>query len=281
MQFLSIRCLNCSNVDDLPRMHHDNIPYCSQCASTSNLVPEMPEAPKTPENNDTDMDMDLAAMFNRHLNLTYKHSENHSTPITPPSSSPTATNFSISQHYHHSSHLMAPPSPQSSEPSNDFDPVSAQLFNEATAHSAAQLAAAEQSRKDREYAEYLMGSDLSSPNSLNELQIAVAHGIISSQEYSNAVDALTHKAQIAQAAEAHSAMMQSKALEENCSAMDMLSAAARQSQKSDPVFRSSEWFNDYYGGVDQEAAMAMDDESPCSVSAWENSGGCRLQPFDY
>jgi len=156
-------------------------------------------------------------------------------------------NFSISQHYHHSSHqLHAPPSPQQSHTEEEMldsaDPVSAQLFFEQQQQQQEQTKSS-----DREYAEYLMSSDLSSPNSINELEIALAHGIISSQEYQSSIESYKHKAQIAEDARRHQEMMnnaQSQALEENCSAMELLSAAKR--RELDPVYRTSEWFNEYY-----------------------------------
>lgn len=30
MPFLAVRCLNCNNIDEFPRMDYDEIPYCSQ-----------------------------------------------------------------------------------------------------------------------------------------------------------------------------------------------------------------------------------------------------------
>ncbi|KAF8252678.1 hypothetical protein K440DRAFT_631590 [Wilcoxina mikolae CBS 423.85] len=56
--------------------------------------------------------------------------------------------------------------------------------------------------------------------------------------------------------------------------MEMLSAAKR--REVDPVYRTSEWFNDYYGGVDM--SFVEDEEVPCSIYA--GAGGCFLRPFD-
>lgn len=66
--------------------------------------------------------------------------------------------------------------------------------------------------------------------------------------------------------------MARRGLEENCSAHSLLSASA--AQRKDPVFRTAEFFNDYYGGVD--ASWEEDEDAPCSVYA----AGGRLRPFD-
>jgi hypothetical protein len=305
MQFMSIRCLNCHNVDQHARLGHDEIPYCSQvqssrrvaisaaptypyqCACTSDLVPEIGTEQQIQEQLQNEMDLELSNMFSRTLNLSYQPAPPQQTPLTPPSSSPISPNFSISQPYHYSAQIRVPPSPGA-----DHDPVAAQLLQETTfaqtekeqqalqaqasaafAQQQQQQAAFEQAARDREYAEYLINSDLSSPNSRNELEIAVAHGLISNEEYRAAVEKTQQKALMAQQAEQHA-----KALKEDCSAMDMLSSARQEKKRSesDPMSRRSEWCNDYYGGVDQSY---MDEEAPCSVGGWEQ--GCRLKPFDY
>jgi len=66
------------------------------------------------------------------------------------------------------------------------------------------------------------------------------------------------------------------ALAENCSAHDMLMNARRERERRDPVYRSAEWFNDYYGGVD--SSFINDDEAPCSL--YGAGGGSRLRPFE-
>ncbi|KAF8543550.1 hypothetical protein BDD12DRAFT_915792 [Trichophaea hybrida] len=286
MQFLSVRCLNCQNLDTFPRINLDEIPYCGQCASTTNLVPEPQPLQKPPQQQQSTMpydDDELIQLFSRNLYLTQQQ-PSPAAPPTPPmsASSPTCQNFSITQHYHHSSHqLHAPPSPQQSHNEDEMldpsDPVSAQLFFEVQQQ---QVQQQQTKSSDREYAEYLMSSDLSSPNSINELEIALAHGIISNQEYQQSIDNYKHNAQIAEDARRHQEMMmtqqqqQQKALGENCSAMEMLSAAKR--REIDPVYRTSEWFNDYYGGVDM--SFVEDEEVPCSIYA--GAGGCFLRPFD-
>ena len=217
-------------------------------------------------------------------------------PPTPPmmASSPPSSHFSISQHYHHSGHqlhhpLAAPPSPQSQAAEEDedrdehemLDPVASQLYleqqqqqeqtqrqqREQQEHQQELQRRLEQGPRwgEREYAEFLMSVDLSSPSALNELQIELALGVISVHEYQSAIENYKHRAQIAHDAQRHQAMMQaqqsnaviatgnnscgntnnsSRALGENCSAMELLSAAKR--EEVDPVFRTSEWFNDYY-----------------------------------
>ena len=145
---------------------------------------------------------------------------------------------------------------------DDDDPVSAQLHREAESVK----------DRDREYAEYLMATDLSSPNSLNELEIALAHGIISEAEYRASIQSWQDKARLAEERQRHRAMMQvnpPKALGEDCTAMDLLSAARKKE-------RLSEWTNDYYGGVDK--GWFQDEESPCSV--YSSTAGRMLRPFD-
>lgn len=61
-----------------------------------------------------------------------------------------------------------------------------------------------------------------------------------------------------------------RGLEEECDALSLLSAAG---QQRDPVFRNSEFFNDYYGGGD--VGWGEDEEAPCVVGT-----GGRLRPFD-
>jgi hypothetical protein len=38
MQFLTIRCLACQNLDSFPRRNYDEIPYCSQASSLTYTV---------------------------------------------------------------------------------------------------------------------------------------------------------------------------------------------------------------------------------------------------
>ncbi|KAI5858085.1 hypothetical protein BZA05DRAFT_331436, partial [Tricharina praecox] len=270
MHFLSVRCLNCHNLDTFPRLSYDQVPFCSQahppellqlCASTNSLVPEGPLSGPTPTSTPTpapppppqmsSADDDFVALFNR--NLFFSHPPAASPP-TPPLTSPVAATFSISRHYHHSSH----PAVQSYY------------------HHQQQVKSS-----DREYAEYLMSSDLSSPNSLNELEIALAHEIISPVEYQRSLESYTHRSQLEENARRHQVLMGSSggggavALSENCSAMEMLAAAKRSSNNNVPS--RSEWCNDYYGGD-----MGYEDEdemAPCAV--YTGASGCRLAPFDY
>lgn len=125
----------------------------------------------------------------------------------------------------------------------------------------------EQKARDREYAEYLLTSDLSSGNSRNELEIAIAHGLISTEEYRAAVEKMQVRAGLVGQGESFG-----RALGEDCSAMEMLQRAKQERETE----RRSEWCNDYYGGMDESVE---DEEAPCSVGGWEQ--GCRLRPFDY
>ena len=250
-------------------------------------------------------DDELIQMFSRNLHLSQQQQQQHqryqhqhiiaAAPPTPPmtASSPPSSHFSISQHYHHSGHqlhhpLAAPPSPQSQAAEEEdrdehemLDPVSSQLYleqqqqqqqsqrqqQEQLEHQQELQRRLEQGPRwgEREYAEFLMSVDLSSPSALNELQIELALGVISVHEYQSAIENYKHRAQIAHDAQRHQAMMRAqqsnaviatgnnscdntnnsnRALGENCSAMELLSAAKR--REVDPVFRTSEWFNDYY-----------------------------------
>jgi len=268
---LSVRCLNCNNVDEFPRMDFDQIPFCSQCAATSNLVPETP-AGKTPGMMST-TDDELTALFSRNLTLAAP------THFSQPSSN-TEPNFSISQHYTH------PTAFQMDSSDDDYnDPVAAQLMREQQASSNSQTG---------DYAGYLLSTNPGSSTSLNELEIALAHGAISPEEYRNAIESYTHTQQLELAAEKHRQYSQhqhdagptsmdmmedtdaSAALEENCSAHDMLMKARRERERRDPVYRSAEWFNDYYGGIDS-SFMNQDEEAPCSLYG---AAGSRLRPFD-
>lgn len=85
-----------------------------------------------------------------------------------------------------------------------------------------------------------MSSDLSSPNSVNELEIALAHGIISAEEYQHAITAARRKQEMMNEEMLRNAGA-SRALGENCSAMDMLSAARREKEE-----QQQQWCNDYY-----------------------------------
>ncbi|KAA8902956.1 hypothetical protein FN846DRAFT_780324 [Sphaerosporella brunnea] len=245
MQFLSVRCLACQNLDSFPRMSYEDIPYCSQCASTSDLVPETPPAAtKAPAATTPD---DLIALFNQQLYLSSSQQQQLATPPTSPI--PATAKFSISQHYNHSMHHTPQQQQRQQQQQAPSPPSSAKSA-------------------DREYAEYLLASDLSSPNSLNELEIALAHGIVSGEEYARAVAGYTLATQREQA-QRYQMQHQRKALEEDCSAMDMLRAAKSRDDMS-------AWCNDYYGGVD--SGFVDDEEAPCSVYA--GNAGCRLRPFD-
>ncbi|KAL7272992.1 hypothetical protein RUND412_004179 [Rhizina undulata] len=252
---LAIRCLNCNNIDDFPRMDYDEIPYCSQCASTSNLVPTTPPAkPQQPSWNTAGDD--LSALFSRNLSLL------DNPPPTPPMSStttsPTTANFSISQHYHHSVHIA--PQPPAPPPQQEL------------------------SKQDQTYLQYLLNSNLGSAHSQNELEIALAHGIISHQAYTTAVSAFTEQMRLNTERERYEAQMRGhgqdmqmgEGLQEDCDAASMLAAAQRERErKQDPTFRSSDFFNDYYGGVD--TGMMDDEETPCS---FYGAAQGRLKPFD-
>lgn len=253
MQFLSVRCLACQNLDSFPRMSYEDIPYCSQCASTSDLVPETPPtATKAPAATTPD---DLIALFNQQLYLSSSQQQ-LATPLTSPI--PATAKFNTSQQYNHSMHHASQQQQQQQAPSpstsavdisdddlmcDDDLEVSRQLYSEM------QL----QKLADREYAECLLASDLSSPNSLNELEIALAHGIVSGEEYGRAVAGYTLAAQ-REEAQRYQMQRQRKALEEDCSAMDMLRAA----KSSDD---STAWCKYYHGG----AGWVDDEEAPCRV----------------
>lgn len=116
----------------------------------------------------------------------------------------------------------------------------------------------QQRQRDREYAEYLLASDLSSPTSENELEIALAHGLISAEEY-----------------ERHQRGRR-RALGEGCSAMEMLSAANKERERAQPWY--AEWENETYGSIDVGMGES-DEESPCAVGMGASGG--RLRPFDF
>jgi hypothetical protein len=234
---LSVRCLNCNNVDEFPRMDFEQIPFCSQCAATSNLVPETPSQ-KEPILNTTDDE--LTALFARNLNLTAP------AQFTQQQTSTFEPNYSISQHYiQPTSYAMD---------SDDNDPAAAQLMREQ-----------QTSQLNGNYASYLMSTNPGSSTSLNELEIALAHGAISAEEYRNALEQFTVSQQLQSAASKHQEQLQqiqaiqqqqstidnmmddtnstgTLALAENCSAHDMLMNARRERERRDPVYRSAEWF---------------------------------------
>jgi len=217
----------------------------------------------------------LITLFNRNLYFSHPAAAAASPP-TPPLTSPVAASFSISRHYHHSSHPpVQPPSPPATAIADDnemADDASVQLLHEHHYHQQQQQQQQQQVKSsDREYAEYLMSSDLSSPNSLNELEIALAHGVITPVEYQRSLESYTHRSQLVDNARRHQEMMGSRALSENCSAMEMLSAAKRSGAPR------KEWCNDYYGG---DTSYEDEDElAPCAV--YSGASGCRLVPFDY
>ncbi|CCX16446.1 hypothetical protein FPQ18DRAFT_339714 [Pyronema domesticum] len=261
MQFISLQCDSCQHTDNFfPRMS----PYCSQC--TSNFGPskapsaaQMPADPSTPR---TMTDEDLIQLFTRNMQFT------QAAPPTP-IASPTTSKFSVSQHYNHSSHYpYHPPSPPAAE--MEMDDASSQLLAEqlASLQMSTQPQQPQQKTSDREYMEYLMSSDLSSPNSVNELEIALAHGIISAEEYQHAITAARRKQEMMNEEMLRNAGA-SRALGENCSAMDMLSAARREKEE-----QQQQWCNDYYPG--QQEDVDDEEESPCSIY----SAGYRLRPFD-
>lgn len=156
--------------------------------------------------------------------------------------------------------------------------------------------------QEKAYIQYLLNSNLGSESSQNDLEIALAHGIIDQAAYQRALG--VHNQLLQQRGheelmmrqreqqEAESMMVQSqlfqemqmremagRALGEDCSAHSLLSASAATRKKQDPVFRTAEFFNDYYGGVDASYAYEDDDEAaPCSV--YGGQAGCRLRPFD-
>ncbi|TGZ84592.1 hypothetical protein EX30DRAFT_345297 [Ascodesmis nigricans] len=319
MQFRTARCLACDNADThYPRLNynHTELPYCSNCASTTSLIPDPLYSVPSPPSKDVSPSFnndftDLAAMFSKNMVLSqqqmqYEHQQYllqnsqqvpHEMLPTPPMS-PTA-NYSISQHYHHSTYTHSPPQvptqPQQTafnvDDMMDDDPVSSQLFGEMAAYSTQQqqrqqqeydllqqqlqqqqveAEAAERQRLEREYAAYLYSADLSSPSSNDALAIE---------------EAVEQRVQ------------RNQALDENCSASEMLLAAAkeREVKKAEdermenerkigraeaPAFRNSEWFNDYYGGLDSmyETYADADEDAPCCIVGM---GGVRLKPFDY
>lgn len=102
-----------------------------------------------------------------------------------------------------------------------------------------------------EYTRYLLTSDLSSPNSSNAVAIAAAHQEQEQQQ------------------QLQKQQEQQRALEEKCSASQMLAAAAREREM---------WNNETYGGLDN----GMDDEeAPCFIGFSAGGHGGRLRPFDY
>ncbi|KAH0607320.1 uncharacterized protein H6S33_003308 [Morchella sextelata] len=253
MPYVSVRCLNCNNIDEFPRMDYDEIPYCSQCASTTNLVPTTPPTKPQPGQqqwSDPTSD-DLANLFSRNLSLI-------DPPATPPTSPPATINYSVSQHYTHPTYAPFLAQQQQQQP----QPRPATTIT----------TTAEQNT----YIQYLLQSNLGSTSSQNDLEIALAHGIIDHNTYTHALT--THNQLLQQQAQQQQQQMRaSQALTEECSAHSMLSASAATKQRSDPVYRTSEYFNEYYGGVNDEY-LDEDEMAPCSV--YSAGGGGRLRPFD-
>lgn len=132
--------------------------------------------------------------------------------------------------------------------------------------------------QERAYIQYVLASNLGSATSNNDLEIALAHGIINHREYEHAT-ALNTQLRVQQ--QQHGGAVPggvgggsgalAMALDENCDAHTMMNALA--AGRKAP--RLDEFRNDYYGGVD----TSWDDEdeaAPCSVYA----AGARLRPFD-
>lgn len=272
MPFLAVRCLNCNNIDEFPRMDYDEIPYCSQvcplsilplllnlpadtnkCSSTSNLVPATPPS-KQQSHWGNNGDDELASMFSRGLSLA-------DTPMTPPTSPPTA-NFSVSQHYTHPTNFRPPTPQQQPQPSVQQMPDAAMTPTD----------------QERAYIQYVLASNLGSAASSNDLEIALAHGIIDHHEYEHAVALNT---QLRAQQQQHGGAVPggvggggralAMALDENCDAHSMMNALAA-GRKAPGV---DEFRNDYYGGVDT-SWEDEDETAPCSVYA----AGARLRPFD-
>ncbi|KAG0123917.1 hypothetical protein HOY82DRAFT_543977 [Tuber indicum] len=264
LTFIAVRCLNCNNVDQFPRMDFDEIPYCSQCAASSNLVPATP--PAKPDQTWASED-ELASLFSRNLSLLDNAPDARSP--TPPGASPTGINFSISQHY--------------IQPTTFGKPAADKPHESAAGNSNAD--------RERTYIQYLLSSNLGSETSTNDLEIALAHGIIDSNMYHQALGAHNQLLRQREQQEAEARMIQAQimnemqreqsrqattALGEDCSAHSLLSIASGQ-KTQDPVFRTSDFFNDYYGGVDS-GYLDDDEYAPCSV--YGGQGSCHLRPFD-
>jgi len=145
--------------------------------------------------------------------------------------------------------------------------------------------------QERSYIQYLLSSNLGSETSTNDLEIALAHGIIDSNMYNQALETHSQLLRQREEQEAQACMIQSQimgemqqeqarqataALREDCSAHSLLSVAGGQ-KTQDPAFRTSDFFNDYYGGVDS-SYLDDDEYAPCSV--YGGQGSCHLRPFD-
>lgn len=131
--------------------------------------------------------------------------------------------------------------------------------------------------QERAYIQYVLASNLGSEASSNDLEIALAHGIIDHQEYEHAVALNTQlRAQKQQHGTAvpggvGGGRALAMALDENCDAHSMMNALA--AGRKAPAL--DEFRNDYYGGVDR-SWEDEDEMNPCSVYA----AGSRLRPFD-
>ncbi|RPA94650.1 hypothetical protein L873DRAFT_1700414 [Choiromyces venosus 120613-1] len=264
LTFIAVRCLNCNNVDQFPRMDYDEIPYCSQCAATSGLVPATP--PTKPDQTWEGGD-ELANLFSRNLSL--RDNSPEELLLTPPGASPTGINFSVSQHYIQPTAFGKPAAEKPQEPASGSSTAD----------------------QERSYIQYLLSSNLGSESSTNDLEIALAHGIIDNNMYNQALETHNQLLRQREQQEAEARMIQvqimsemqqgqsrqaTMALEENCTAHSLLSATGRQ-KAQDPVFRTSDFFNDYYGGVDS-SYLDDDEYAPCSV--YGGQGSCHLRPFD-
>lgn len=239
-----------------------------KCSATNNLVPETPEKPS-----ETD---ELAALLSRGLTL--------ATPATASMSSrweavqeqqKQPPNYSVSQYYTHATALQAPSS-------QGPDLTELQLQREMELETEPILAVTHA----REHAQRLIANNHSAAPSLNELERALVHGAISPEEYSSAVEAYAFRSETLAVHQHANDLM---GMEEDISAHEMLRRAEEQREKErrsrerkDPVFKRDEWCNDYYGGLDSNASVYMedmDDESPCTV--YTGPAGQRLKPFDY
>lgn len=175
--------------------------------------------------------------------------------------SPPVANFSVSQHYTHPT-TFRPPTPQlQAQPSIQHIPDTAMASTD----------------QERAYIQYVLASNLGSETSSNDLEIALAHGIIDHQEYEHAV---TLNTQLRAQKQQHGTAVPggvgggralAMALDENCDAHSMMNALA--AGRKAPAL--DEFRNDYYGGVDR-SWEDEDEMNPCSVYA----AGSRLRPFD-
>lgn len=248
MQFLSMRCLNCQSLGGSARLGGDVIPYCSQCLSEPNLGISQPQQLQlqlqlqqlqqiSPPQDDQLQQLqrqrqysdhnDLIRMFSQNLNLGHQYPAAGQAPLTPPETSPTSANFSISQHYHHSVQ-QTPPSPKQELP---------------------HLALGASQHMHSEFRDYTMTA----------APADTQYEIVDTDTYN------------------------SMALDENCSAMEMLRAGERERERKDAVYATNPWDNDYYGsggGVDF-SDVDVDEESLCSIYGASSVGGaCRLKPFE-